>query len=128
MSASDERALEAAVEVCEQRGPAAEHDRVAEQRELVDGIEVLNVIWPGCEKARSPSNRVDVNLRVNLPDSTRCPSGASRDSACDLSCPNSTRRHQVDEERKTTDLAVGGSNPFRRATLALAGGGALVSG
>jgi hypothetical protein len=117
MSASDERALEAAVEVCEQRGPAAEHDRVAEQRELLDEIEVLNVIWPGCEKARSP--RVDVNLRVNLPDSNRCPSGASRDSACDLSCPNSTRRHQVDEERKTTDLADGGRSAASLVTESL---------
>jgi hypothetical protein len=38
---------------------------------------------------------------------------------CNLSCPNSTRRHPVDEERQTTDLAVGGSNPSRRAAAAL---------
>jgi hypothetical protein len=38
------------------------------------------------------------------------------DSSPDLSCTNSTRGYWVDAEHQPTDLAVGGSNPSRRAT------------
>jgi hypothetical protein len=42
------------------------------------------------------------------------------DSAPDLSCANSTQGHWVDAEHQPTDLAVGGSNPSRRATITAA--------
>jgi hypothetical protein len=42
------------------------------------------------------------------------------DSTPDLSSANSTREYWVDVEHQATDLAVGGSNPSRRATITAA--------
>jgi hypothetical protein len=58
---------------------------------------------------------VRVAVHQPSPDSTQA---TWLDLAPDLSCTNSTRDHAVDVEHQPTDLAVGGSNPSRRAKLA----------
>src|SRR5215211_4460613 len=55
---------------------------------------------------------VPVSVHQPLPGSTLA---VSLDSAPDLSCTNSTQDYCVDVDHQPTDLAVGGSNPSRRA-------------
>jgi hypothetical protein len=55
---------------------------------------------------------VSVSVHQRLPDRTQA---TWLDSAPDLSCTNSTQAYVLDVEHQPRDLAVGGSNPSRRA-------------
>ena len=55
---------------------------------------------------------VSVAVHQPVPDRTQA---VWLDLAPDLSCTDSTQAHWVDVEHQPTDLAVGGSNPSRRA-------------
>jgi hypothetical protein len=57
---------------------------------------------------------VRVAVHQPSPDSTQA---TLLDSTPDLSSANSIQAHWVDVEHQPTDLAVGGSNPSRRAAL-----------
>src|SRR4030095_9995191 len=74
---------------------------------------------PSCNKAwRHSPPPAETNMAVRVavhqpsPDSTQA---VWLDSTPDLSCTNSTQANCVDVEHQPTDLAVGGSNPSRRA-------------
>jgi hypothetical protein len=58
---------------------------------------------------------VRVAVHQPSPDSTQA---VWLDSTPDLSCADSTQANCVDVEHQPTDLAVGGSNPSRRAKRA----------
>jgi hypothetical protein len=57
---------------------------------------------------------VSVRVSVHQPVPDRTPA-VWLDSAADLSSANSTQAYWVDGDHQPTDLAVGGSNPSRRA-------------
>jgi|GEM_PF-4708575 len=66
------------------------------------------------EKSGDCPRRMSVSVSVHqpVPDRTLA---VWMDSAPDLTCIDSTQAHCVDAEHQPTDLAVGGSNPSRRA-------------
>jgi transposase len=64
-----------------------------------------------------PTGRSPAVVVVHVPGHHASPDGiwCWLDSASNLSCINSTQAHCGDAEHQPTDLAVGGSNPSRRA-------------
>jgi hypothetical protein len=75
--------------------------RLAETVGVVDLAPAASVMRP------SVCRGVAVSMAVFQPSPEPTPA-ISLDSPLDLTCTNSTRRHQVDGEHPPTDLAVGG--------------------
>jgi hypothetical protein len=92
------------------------------QRELLPGsahvvIEVLHLLvgLVALDLAETLATRAKARLTPATMSSSKRGS-SRRGTSPDLSCTNSTRDQAVDVDHQPTDLAVGGSNPSRRAS------------
>jgi hypothetical protein len=81
----------------------------------------IEKVWSRTDRRRAPGSGsgdhgrlVSVPVSVHLPASDRT-LAVWLDLAPDLSSADSTQAYCVDVEHQPTDLAVGGSNPSRRA-------------
>jgi hypothetical protein len=95
----------------------ARHGRTARHLAGAGPSSMREPIDPAANAVKRLSAEVAVCVSVHQPSSDRT-LAVWLDSAPDLSCNDSTQTYVLDLEHQATDLAVGGSNPSRRANIA----------